>query len=232
MGLSKEELRLLAKFMKVLPEDVYAIYCLIDEDHLEYSNNYARFRMLKKLCDGFESVLEVGCATGHIISRIEAKRKAGVDVSKVAIFLAKKRHKNVEFKVANATKLPFDDKSFDVVILPELIEHLNKRNAIKAIKEASRVAKNKIIITTPNGIHESPMHKQTFTIDSLRGLIYTALNGNYKELKIYGSGLALIDQLRINRILKFLNIKLNFNFISKKIPQISKSLVAEIIVSN
>jgi 2-polyprenyl-3-methyl-5-hydroxy-6-metoxy-1,4-benzoquinol methylase len=46
--------------------------------------------------------------------------------------------------------LPFDDQSFDTVLLIEILEHLTKEQAQLLIREAKRVARHRVIVSTPN----------------------------------------------------------------------------------
>src|SRR5437867_4449888 len=46
------------------------------------------------------------------------------------------------------------EKSFDAVIMIDLIEHLSKEDGEKLIKKAEKIAIKKIIIFTPNGFSE------------------------------------------------------------------------------
>jgi FkbM family methyltransferase len=46
--------------------------------------------------------------------------------------------------------LPFDDCSFDSVLLIEIVEHLEEERAQLLIREAKRVARHRVIISTPN----------------------------------------------------------------------------------
>jgi hypothetical protein len=45
----------------------------------------------------------------------------------------------------------FDDKSFDAVVLLEVLEHMDKESGEKVINMAKRIAKKKVILSTPNG---------------------------------------------------------------------------------
>lgn len=60
----------------------------------------------------------------------------------------KSKNMNINTCVCDACKLPFEDNSFDLVLLAGAIYHLSKNNKIKAIKEAVRVCStgNHIII--------------------------------------------------------------------------------------
>jgi SAM-dependent methyltransferase len=95
-------------------------------------------------------ILDVGCAKGFMIydlkKIIPGAYIRGVDISKYAIKNSKKEVKTL-LKVANAKKLPFKDKSFDVVISINTIHNLNKKDCGFAIKEISRVAKKHSFIT-------------------------------------------------------------------------------------
>ena len=52
---------------------------------------------------------------------------------------------------ADVLAIPFDRDYFDVVLACEIIEHLEKKDGLKMIKEVERVSKNLVIITTPFG---------------------------------------------------------------------------------
>jgi ubiquinone/menaquinone biosynthesis C-methylase UbiE len=69
-----------------------------------------------------KKVLDVGCGPGEFTLRVGrvAKSVTGIDASKVALELAEEnlarsRLRNVEFRYGNASKLPFSEKSFDLV---------------------------------------------------------------------------------------------------------------------
>ena len=91
-------------------------------------------------------VLDIGCGEGRNIKNILQKTKyvTGIDNEEKAINDAKENFKNnptVDLVVAEATELPFQSETFDVVtflmILPNLDNH-----KLEAIKESVRVLKN------------------------------------------------------------------------------------------
>ncbi len=49
------------------------------------------------------------------------------------------------------TKIPFKDKSFNVVLLVDVLEHLPFKDRQKAIEEVVRVCNNLLVIATPEG---------------------------------------------------------------------------------
>jgi len=96
------------------------------------------------------SVLDVGCAKGfmmHDMTRlIPGITVKGIDISRYAI-------ENVidtmrpHVQVADAQALPFDDKSFDIVISINTIHNLDLEGCAKALKEIERVAREGSFIT-------------------------------------------------------------------------------------
>jgi len=98
-----------------------------------------------------QSVLDAGCgngAFGNVL--IDAfpnrfNRVMGLDASKEALKYVKTEKIN-----GTITNLPFEDKSFDLVICLEVLEHLPQADFKKGILEFQRVSKKYIIITVPN----------------------------------------------------------------------------------
>lgn len=106
-----------------------------------------------------KKVLEVGCGYGSlsVYTAKKGARVTGVDLSSEAIKISKRNaslnHKKVIFKQVKGEKLPFKNKTFDLVVCCETLEHIP--NYKKAIDEIIRVTKDsgKIIITTPNSLN-------------------------------------------------------------------------------
>lgn len=92
----------------------------------------------------FDEVLDVGCASGHMVSEIAKDwpkvKFYGIDIYDKAINFGKKKYLNISFQVAAAEKLPFRDKSFGLVLNFETIEHV--QNPLKALLEIKRVLKD------------------------------------------------------------------------------------------
>lgn len=92
-------------------------------------------------------VLEVGCASGFtscMIAKEYGCQVTGIDISEVLISKAQDRSNrmgltNVLFQVADATQLPFDDNSFDVVFGVALLALMTKKEEV--LQEFKRITK-------------------------------------------------------------------------------------------
>ena len=95
-------------------------------------------------------VLDVGCAKGFMIydmqRMISGLKVFGIDISQYAIDNAKEEVRNY-CKVANATNLPFEDKSVDVSISITTLHNLEEKELVKALLEIERVSKRGSFIT-------------------------------------------------------------------------------------
>lgn len=96
------------------------------------------------------SVLDVGCAKGFMMhdlaELIPGITVKGIDISEYAIENAIEDMKP-HVQVANATALPFPDKSIDVVISINTIHNLEKDDLAKSLGEIERVNKKGAYIT-------------------------------------------------------------------------------------
>lgn len=102
-----------------------------------------------------DKVLDVGCGVGYgmTILSIKAAEVYGVDVDEKAIeyirsYLVGQNPRLKGVKVYNGKRLPFADKSFDVITTIEVIEHVLDYDSY--IDELMRVAKRVVFIATPN----------------------------------------------------------------------------------
>jgi len=86
-----------------------------------------------------KQVLEVGCGTGIILDEVSkfAGKAAGIDLSDG--MLEKARKKGLDVRQADATKIPFEDASFDLVYSFKVLPHvLNIRAALLELERVVR----------------------------------------------------------------------------------------------
>jgi SAM-dependent methyltransferase len=111
-----------------------------------------------------ESVLEIGCGTGAVLSEV---RKRGIGTSHKGIDLADP-NKHIDPDAQDLTlleydgeKFPFADDSFDFVYASHVVEHvLNPRGLLAEIK---RVARRLIYLEIPCELHARTSHSDMQT---------------------------------------------------------------------
>lgn len=145
----------------------------------EHYGAFVRFA----LKHGGQSILDLGCGYGAYSLALmkQGRTCVGCDVNQQYLKIALAGGLPV---AAAEGPLPFPDKSFDTVLLLEVIEHVPPIEAI--LKEAFRVARKNVLVTVPNAedlellkgndvtyAHMlSSDHVHFFTPDSLAALLH------------------------------------------------------------
>ncbi|MDQ3239479.1 MAG: methyltransferase domain-containing protein [bacterium] len=112
------------------------------------------FQYLKSINLNSESkILDIGCAHGLLLQRINKTfntRGVGVDISNNLINKARKEDTINDYVLTDATKLPFPDNSFDLVLSFDNLEHIQEYQ--KVMQEIVRVLKpeGKLLLNTIN----------------------------------------------------------------------------------
>lgn len=108
--------------------------------------------------DANTSILDVGCAKGFMLydfaRLVPGVTLAGVDISEYAIANAVVDMRPL-VQVANATDLPFEDNSFDIVISINTVHNLNRSECGRALSEIERVASQGAFVTVDAYRNES-----------------------------------------------------------------------------
>ena len=71
-----------------------------------------------------QSVLELGCAEGHLLAALQPKLGLGIDFSEEMIRRARQNHPDLEFICADAHDLSQIHETFDVILLSDLVNDL------------------------------------------------------------------------------------------------------------
>ncbi len=100
-----------------------------------------------------EKILNIGCWTGSFeaISSGLPQKAFALDQDINALGIARAAHPSVSFVNGNLFELPFQDNSFDTVLLFTVFEHLGGREQ-EALQEINRVliSGGKLVLSTPH----------------------------------------------------------------------------------
>ncbi|MDH5689847.1 MAG: class I SAM-dependent methyltransferase [Candidatus Bathyarchaeota archaeon] len=135
--------------------------------------------ILKKLSpQRGEILLDLGCGNGRYskIFSLRGVSVAGLDISKLALDLAKKQHVHCNLVLGTAEKLPFKDGVFDKVFAMDVLEHV--QNDFECLNGIIRIIKNGGVIFV-----SFPKEKKVFKFseDSRLGHLHVYQKDSIKE---------------------------------------------------
>lgn len=156
-----------------------------------------RYYFAKKIISNKDLVV-VDIASGegygtYILSK-EAKFAYGIDISEDAINFAKEKYikNNLEYKLGNCSNIPLQDKSVDVVVSFETIEHHDKHEEM--LSEIKRILKDDgiLIISSPDKKNytelskgENHYHIKELFFEEFKNL----LSSRFKHIQFFGQKL-------------------------------------------
>lgn len=92
-------------------------------------------------------VLEIGCGEGNQLRRLRSRYEGGTIVGVDLAYENEVDDDGIDLVVGSADRLPFPDRSFDLVVGLEVLEHLTNPGA--AMAEIARVACGPVILSVP-----------------------------------------------------------------------------------
>jgi SAM-dependent methyltransferase len=135
-----------------------------------------------------EQFLEIGCGEGanlhHITARTAEAKIFAVDFSPAKVRFAS-RATEAKVASADAAYLPFRDRSFDAVLIRDLLHHVADRRAVLA--EAVRVLRpgGRLTVIEPNG-RNPIVAAMALAISAERGMLSSTLDRVAGELREAG----------------------------------------------
>jgi len=99
-----------------------------------------------------ERVLDVGCATGYVASRLQAQgvKVVGIELDERAAAQARRFCEAVHVGDVETMELPLEPGSFDAVVCGDFIEHLRDPQAFLARIRPLLRADGRLVLSTPN----------------------------------------------------------------------------------
>lgn len=106
------------------------------------------------------SVLDVGCGERSPLSFFasEIAYRVGVDAHEPSIEKSRAENIHSEYVISNVSEIgnKFAPGSFDCVLLLEVIEHLPRDMGASLLAQCERIARKRVVVSTPNGFVEQP----------------------------------------------------------------------------
>jgi len=183
---------------------------------------------LLEMCelDATSRVLDVGCGSGNtacLIAQQYGSRVHGIDISEVMIAKAKERARRrglmdkVEFQVADAFQLPFEDDSFGVVIIESVLTPLpgDKKQAlmemVRVVRPGGRIGANESTVdpSAPRELlalfAEHPAIHGYFTPETLRSLFEESGLQVVQITEVKGAGTpSALKEMGLRGVLSFM----------------------------
>ena len=133
---------------------------------VQYNQYHGLLRQL--VLDGrCESLLDVGCGANSPVGRFatEIPRRVGVDTHFPSIEQSRNAGIHSEYVISNVLEIgdKFAADSFDCVTLLEVIEHLPRDAGERLLAHCERIARLKVVVSTPNGfLYQAPTPDNPF----------------------------------------------------------------------
>lgn len=165
------------------------------------------------------SILDVACGLSFKSKFMDAQIRVGVDIYE-------EYFKHIESEVPyvvikhDVRKLEeiFVPKSFDIVIALDIIEHLEKEEALAMIAYCEQIAKKAVILETPKGYvpqnmdiqghggHEWQTHRCGWEVEELEGMGYNVVVRDYTMQNVKRhTELEVEPEIQLIDAIKFVN---------------------------
>jgi ubiquinone/menaquinone biosynthesis C-methylase UbiE len=95
----------------------------------------------------FNSMLEIGCGEGYIQELLTPPQSLATDIDLPIVRDAKARYPHAHYTVADGTRMPLPNASFDLVVAIEVLEHVPQPERL--LQEAKRLSQRYCIFSVP-----------------------------------------------------------------------------------
>lgn len=133
-----------------------------DNGELKIYKNYelilqSIYDLVEDLNKKNSKILEIGVGTGNLASKFLNNNYdiVGIDQSREMLSVAKEKYPSLKVRLGEFLKIPYDNKSFDIIISTYAFHHLNEREKCIAIEEMIRALKDNGVIIIGDLMFES-----------------------------------------------------------------------------
>jgi len=137
-------------------------------------------------------VVDIGCGQGDFLTQAKELRINAEGIDDKEFWVTRCVKKGLKAKKGSIFEIPYDDNSVDGIFLQSVLEHAD---AVKSMKEISRVIKNEGIVaiscpTPEKHFWDDPTHVRPYTIKSLSTLFemfgFKVTHKNYVFAELLG----------------------------------------------
>jgi ubiquinone/menaquinone biosynthesis C-methylase UbiE len=140
-------------------------------------------------------ILEIGSSAGYRLNGIKEKfpdsEVYGIDPSVKAIEYGRKKYSDVNFEIATADKLPFNNAFFDIVIVGFIFYVIDRELLFQSVVEIDRVLNDNGFLIILDFFSEKPLKNKYAHISDFKGYSYKQ---KYEDIFISSQLYHLIDK--------------------------------------
>jgi SAM-dependent methyltransferase len=172
--------------MKGVPDDYYRRLAEVEQRHwwMRGMRETAAALLGPRLRG---ALLDAGCGTGGFLrfaaDRRCCERLAGTDLSPEAVEAARRRVPEAELHVAPLHRLPFEDGSFDVAVLNDVLQHVHEDEVEPGLRELRRVLRGPLLVRT-NGACHGDSHRPDWRLYDARSLARDLERGGFRVERV------------------------------------------------
>ena len=148
----------------------------------------------RNLAKDAQYILDVGCGKGEPMQFLNRRRRyftVGIDIFQPYIEKCRLQGIHDDYVMCDVRNLPFREKSFDIALCLEVLEHMDRKDGERLLDEMERVARKQIILSTPLGPLECKPydgnlyleHKYFWNTDDLQQLGYKIIPLGIRDIR-------------------------------------------------
>ncbi len=103
------------------------------------------------------TILDIGCATGSVLSFLNPAKGVGIDISFEMIKIARRKYalnKHLTFATFDIEKRPYQKSKFDYILFNDVIEHVSNQQRVIANIEKTMNSGTTLILSMANPLWE------------------------------------------------------------------------------